>query len=170
MGIWQQLKAIITLPVTSTIIIPTVILLLTFWFEVWWFSLFPLNLTVIVVGCGVIALGLLLVIKTNLIFAKIGKGTLAPWDPPKNFVISGIYRYVRNPMIIGVAIILSGEALLFGSLVTFIWVICFLVGNHVYFIKKEEPGLETRFGSKYLLYKKNVPRWIPRLKPWTEVE
>jgi protein-S-isoprenylcysteine O-methyltransferase Ste14 len=70
-------------------------------------------------------------------------------------------------MISGVLMTLLGESVVFGSIGIFIWFLLFFIVNHIYFIYSEEPGLERRFGQEYLVYKKNVPRWIPRLKPWT---
>ena len=98
------------------------------------------------------------------LFARVGRGTLAPWDPTCNLVAVGPYRYVRNPMISGVAFMLLGEALLWGSGVLGIWAGSFVLINHVYFVLSEEPALERRFGEKYRLYKANVPRWIPRIR------
>lgn len=101
------------------------------------------------------------------LFARIGKGTLAPWDPTRNLVAVGPYRFVRNPMISGVSMMLSGEALFRGSWVLGIWVCMFLCINHNYFVLSEEPGLEIRFGESYRIYKEKVPRWVPRLRPWS---
>ena len=101
-----------------------------------------------------------------MLFMNVGRGTLAPWAPPKKLVVIGRYCYVRNPMISGVLIALLGESVVFGSIAIFSWFILFFVINHVYFIHSEEPGLVKRFGSEYLSYRNNVPRWIPRLSPW----
>ncbi|MFZ5922082.1 MAG: methyltransferase family protein [Chloroflexota bacterium] len=100
------------------------------------------------------------------LFARVGQGTLAPWDPTQRLVAVGPYRCVRNPMISGVALMLTGQALFRGS-----WVIALLAGtfiliNHIYFVLSEEPGLEKRFGESYRDYKARVPRWVPRLRPW----
>jgi protein-S-isoprenylcysteine O-methyltransferase Ste14 len=100
------------------------------------------------------------------LFASVGQGTLAPWDPTTNMVAVGPYRYVRNPMISGVALVLIGEALLLGSWIIGMWAGVFILINHTYFLLSEEPGLENRFGEPYREYKTIVPRWIPRLKPW----
>ena len=81
-------------------------------------------------------------------------------------VAVGPYRFVRNPMISGVALMLAGQALLWGSWVITIWASLFVLINHVYFVLAEEPGLERRFGEPYRIYKANVPRWLPRMKPW----
>ncbi|MFB0562739.1 MAG: isoprenylcysteine carboxylmethyltransferase family protein [Candidatus Lokiarchaeia archaeon] len=166
MGKWQHLKAIIFLPVMVTLIIPTVLLLVTRDIHLGWFLSFPLSIIPTVAGCTLVGIGLFLLVKTNQLFAKIGKGTLAPWDPPKKLIVSGIYRNSRNPMILGVLIILLGEAVVFGSIFLFLWFILFLIGNHIYIIKSEEPNLIRRFKENYLLYMEHVPRWIPRLKPW----
>lgn len=101
------------------------------------------------------------------LFARVGQGTLAPWDPTRNLVAVGPYRFVRNPMIAGVAMMLFGEALFRGSWILEIWVCIFFCINHIYFVLSEEPGLERRFGESYSIYKQNVPRWVPRLRPWS---
>jgi protein-S-isoprenylcysteine O-methyltransferase Ste14 len=98
------------------------------------------------------------------LFARVGRGTLAPWDPTRNLVAAGPYRYVRNPMISGVVAMLLGEALLWGSLAVGLWACTFILINQVYFVLSEEPGLERRFGEPYRAYKASVPRWIPRLR------
>lgn len=100
------------------------------------------------------------------LFARIGCGTLAPWDPTRNLVAVGPYRHTRNPMISGVALMLLGQAFFWGSRALGVWATGFLVINHVYFVIFEEPGLERRFGQAYRTYKANVPRWIPRVRPW----
>jgi protein-S-isoprenylcysteine O-methyltransferase Ste14 len=96
------------------------------------------------------------------LFARVGKGTLAPWDPTSNLVAVGPYRYTRNPMITGVLTTLVGEALLTGSRWIGLWALTFFTMNHLYFLALEEPGLESRFGESYAEYKRTVPRWSPR--------
>ena len=100
------------------------------------------------------------------LFARVGEGTLAPWDPTRRLVAVGPYRYVRNPMIAGVAAMLAGEALLLGSRVLAAWCVAFVAFNHAYFVLSEEPGLERRFGESYRRYRAAVPRWLPRRTPW----
>ena len=100
------------------------------------------------------------------LFVRIGRGTLAPWDPPRSFVATGPYRHVRNPMITGVLLMLVGEAIFWGSRALGVWAASFLAFNHLHFLLLEEPGLESRFGERYRRYKAHVPRWIPRLQPW----
>ena len=103
---------------------------------------------------------------TVRLFATVGEGTLAPWDPTQRLVAVGPYRHVRNPMISGVFAVLAGEALALGSESLAIWAGGFLAVNHLYFVLYEEPGLERRFGEAYREYRRAVPRWIPRRTPW----
>jgi len=128
----------------------------------------PLNLVVAATGLAFTAAGLSLAAGTIRMFSTEGKGTLAPWDPPRKLVVRGIYRYVRNPMISGVLSILAGEAIFFGSIAIFKWFVFFAVLNAIYMPMWEERGLAARFGQDYLSYKNHVPRWIPRLTPWQQ--
>lgn len=109
---------------------------------------------------------LALAIWTVRLFVADGDGTPGPWDPPRNLVVSGPYRYVRNPMLTSVIVMLLAEALALGSLALLGWAIVFFAMNTVYFVFSEEPGLERRFGAAYAHYKAAVPRWIPRLRPY----
>jgi protein-S-isoprenylcysteine O-methyltransferase Ste14 len=111
--------------------------------------------------------GLALFLYTVFLFRKVGKGTLAPWSAKQRLVVVGPYRYCRNPMITGVLFILTGEALLFQSTSILLWAAAFFAINTIYFMASEEPGLLAQFGDEYRNYKKHVPRWIPRLTPYT---
>jgi protein-S-isoprenylcysteine O-methyltransferase Ste14 len=117
-------------------------------------------------GLALLAIGIALFASSLRRFAVDGKGTLAPWDPPHELVISGPYRYVRNPMISGVVISLFAEAVLLRSEPQFIWATLFLGLNSAYIKVVEEQGLEVRFGDAYRQYRINVPPVIPRLRPW----
>jgi protein-S-isoprenylcysteine O-methyltransferase Ste14 len=117
-------------------------------------------------GAVLIALGLALVVWTVKLFAQVGRGTLAPWDPTSRLVVRGPYRHVRNPMISGVLAILLGEAAVFGSVPLLLWFAAAFAVNAVYMPLVEEPGLRKRFGQDYDEYRANVPRWLPRLRPW----
>ena len=114
-----------------------------------------------------LALGLCLLAWTVSLFFRRGRGTLAPWDPPEHLVVSGPYRFVRNPMITGVVATLAGEALLFESTYLGSWCFVFFAVSAMYFPLVEEPGLQLRFGEEYSRYCANVPRWFPRLRPWS---
>jgi protein-S-isoprenylcysteine O-methyltransferase Ste14 len=115
-------------------------------------------------GAVVLAVGLALFAWCVALFARVGQGTLAPWDPTRRLVAVGPYRHVRNPMITGVATMLVGQALLAGSRLLALWAATFVVVNHLYFLLSEEPGLERRFGASYAEYKREVPRWLPRIR------
>ena len=99
-------------------------------------------------------------------FIREGRGTLAPWDPPQHLVVAGAYAHVRNPMISGVVLLLVAESLILGSLPHLQWTGFFLLLNAVYSPLLEEPGLRLRFPDEYRRYSHNVPRLIPRLRPW----
>jgi protein-S-isoprenylcysteine O-methyltransferase Ste14 len=114
-----------------------------------------------------IGVGLSLMVATILLFVTIGKGTLAPWNPTERLVVQGVYRYVRNPMISGVFFILLGQAVTAASLPLACWFLAFVVVNVIYIPLVEEPGLAKRFREEYLAYKQSVPRWLPRMRPWT---
>jgi protein-S-isoprenylcysteine O-methyltransferase Ste14 len=115
-------------------------------------------------GAVLIVVGVALFSWCVSLFARVGQGTLAPWDPTRKLVAIGPYRFVRNPMISGVALLLIGQALLWGSWVVGLWAFVFITINHIYFVLSEEPGMEERFGEPYRKYKANVPRWVPRLR------
>jgi len=119
-----------------------------------------------VAGLSLIVVGFVLWFGTVALFSRVGKGTLAPWDPPKRLVVRGIYRYVRNPMITGICSVLAGETVLFGSHWLGAWFVVFFAINAVYIPLVEEPALNRRFGEAYESYRRNVPRWLPRLTPW----
>lgn len=116
-------------------------------------------------GLCLLAVGLTLFVTSLRRFAGDGKGTLAPWDPPRRLVISGPYRYVRNPMISGVVFVLFGEALMLLSRPHLMWALTFLAINAVYIPLLEEPQLRQRFGASYDEYCRHVPRLLPRLRP-----
>lgn len=121
-------------------------------------------------GIAFALFGFFLFVWCVSLFARVGKETLAPWDETQNLVSTGPYHYVRNPMISGVTFMLMGQALFWGSWILGFFVCLFIFINHVYFVLVEEPGLERRFKERYRVYKENVPRWIPRLRPWQKSE
>jgi len=109
-------------------------------------------------------------VTTVSLFATEGKGTLAPWDPPAHLVVRGPYRFVRNPMISGVILIILAESLILRSLPLAEWAGTFLLINMIYIPLFEEPFLEQRFGEEYRSYKRHVRRFLPRLRPWQQEE
>jgi len=117
-------------------------------------------------GICLLVLGLRFFVASLRRFAAEGAGTLAPWDPPRRIVVQGPYRYVRNPMISGVAMFLFGEAAVLLSWPLAIWAAVFVAVNAVYIPLVAEPQLARRFGESYREYCQHVPRVVPRLRPW----
>jgi protein-S-isoprenylcysteine O-methyltransferase Ste14 len=163
---WRILRAIVLLPGTMTVLLPALLLYLGEGPDLGFGLSLPLALLPAVTGAALLVEGLLLVSRTISLFAEVGKGTLAPWDPTQRLVVLGPYRHVRNPMISGVLSVLLGEALALGSVAILVAAGIFFAVNAIYIPLVEEPGLRERFGDDYGAYSRNVPRWIPRLRPW----
>ncbi|MBC7878928.1 MAG: isoprenylcysteine carboxylmethyltransferase family protein [Anaerolineales bacterium] len=160
--------AILLLPFMAVIVVPLWLFNSFVNYDTRWTEMTPTAWTGYIAGALFVWIGFTLFVWCVNLFAIIGQGTLAPWDPTQKLVVSGPYRHVRNPMISAVAMMLIGQALFWGSWVIGLWAVIFIIINTVYFIFSEEPGLEKRFGESYLNYKANVPRWIPRLMPWID--
>jgi protein-S-isoprenylcysteine O-methyltransferase Ste14 len=97
-------------------------------------------------------------------FAAIGGGTPAPIAPTKILVVQGLHRFVRNPMYIGVGLVIGGQAWLFHSLALAVYVAFMLLAAHLFVLFYEEPTLRKRYGEEYERYRVSVPRWIPKFK------
>jgi protein-S-isoprenylcysteine O-methyltransferase Ste14 len=159
---WRQLRALL-LPITVDGLVPA-----------WFLNAYPwapglpavLRAALAAVGLALSAAGLWLLVSTIRLLVVQGQGTLAPWDPTRRLVVQGIYRRVRNPMISGVIAVLLGEAALFASPAVLAWCGLAALVNLIYIPLVEEPGLVQRFGADYEAYRRNVPRWIPRRRPW----
>lgn len=164
----RHLRAIFALPFTVLVVIPAALVIITGSCNPLWGGAPPLSaIAALVAGC-LMAIGLGLVATTIRLFVLVGRGTLAPWDATETLVVVGPYRYVRNPMISGVIFALFGESLLCGSIWVLGWALFFTIGNLIYIPLSEEKGLEARFGASYRLYRRSVPRWIPRLRAWED--
>jgi protein-S-isoprenylcysteine O-methyltransferase Ste14 len=164
---WRHLISFLAFPVTMTLVIPTLILM-------------PagvrgphlgaaLTVGLVTIGCLLIAAGLGLMIWTNLLFDRVGKGTLGlgpVMGEPVHLVVRGPYRHVRNPMITGVLCILLGEAAVTASSDLLFWFAIFLAFQVTVIPFWEEPHLVGRYGDEYVEYRRNVPRWIPRISAW----
>lgn len=119
-------------------------------------------------GIVMAAAGATLGVWASRLFVTIGRGTPAPWDPTRKLVVTGPYRYVRNPMVIGLMLMLGAEALILWSWPIAAWLAVFFLANATYIPLSEERDLEHRFGTPYRLYKENVPAWLPRFRPWRQ--
>jgi protein-S-isoprenylcysteine O-methyltransferase Ste14 len=160
----RHLMSILILPVTMTILVPAWILrgqdpppTLPATAGAW---------VMVLLGIAVVAVGVALAGASVSLFARHGKGTLAPWDPPRRLVVRGVYGHVRNPMISGVTSVLLGEAAILRSFPHIVWAVGFALVNAAYILLLEERGLRARFGSAYEAYARNVPRLVPRRRAW----
>jgi len=118
------------------------------------------------VGVLLILTGVPGVVDSFARFAVQGLGTPAPVAPPQRLVVTGLYRYVRNPMYVSVAAIILGQALLFGDWRLIVYGAVFWLACHAFVLVYEEPTLRRKFGAEYEAFCANVPRWIPRLTAW----
>ena len=122
----------------------------------------PANDGLRAVGIVVTVAGAALAVWCVLTFAIVGRGTPAPFDPPRRLVTRGPYRVVRNPMYVGAAIAVAGAAIVYRSLPLALYAGGFLVLTHLFVIGYEEPTLRSTFGAEYEEYCKRVGRWLPR--------
>jgi protein-S-isoprenylcysteine O-methyltransferase Ste14 len=119
-----------------------------------------------VLGTAVTAAGALLVIAAFVQFLVEGRGTPAPTAPTQTLVIGGLYRWVRNPMYVGVAGAIAGQAMLFASAGVAVWLVAFVAAVTTFVMVYEEPTLRRTYGAEYDEYARAVHRWLPRLRPW----
>lgn len=99
-------------------------------------------------------------------FAVEGLGTPAPIAPTQHLIVTGFYRYVRNPMYVGVVAVILGEALIVGDARLLYYAAIVWLGFHIFVLVYEEPTLARTYGAEYETFRANVPRWIPRFTPW----
>jgi len=123
-------------------------------------------LIVAVVGYVVLVAGVVVLLHAFVRFVIEGVGTPAPVAPTRHLVIGGLYRYVRNPMYIAVALTILGQAMVLGRPVLLLYALLFgvTVASFVQFY--EQPTLTEQFGAEYEAYRDAVPAWVPRLRPW----
>ena len=110
-----------------------------------------------------VGLGAVLLAACIVEFARSGRGTLSPVDPPRHLVVRGLYRYVRNPMYLSVTTIVLGEALMTQSLSLAFYCAIWFAAANLFVIGYEEPTLRRRFAASYDEYTRHVGRWIPRV-------
>jgi protein-S-isoprenylcysteine O-methyltransferase Ste14 len=120
----------------------------------------------LLLAAGMIAVGLLPLGESLVRFVRVGRGTLAPVVPTERLVVSGFYRYVRNPMYLGVLMLIAGQCVLFRSSALWEYWGVVALGFHLFVLAYEEPTLRGKFGESYVEFCQNVPRWMPRLRPW----
>lgn len=164
---WRHLLSILVAPVTMTLVIPALIVVAAGVRAPDLSS--PATVAMVITGGLLIAGGLSLMVWTMVLFDRIGKGTLGVGNvlgEPVHLVVDGPYRHVRNPMITGVLCVLLGEATIAASGWLLGWFAIFfaLLATSIRFW--EEPHLAQRYGAEYVEYRRNVPRWIPRISAW----
>ena len=150
------IAAIIILPVNVLIVIPVILLYLTN------FTFNRPSVLQIIFSLITGIIGAFFAGWSMLTFKSKGNGTPAPWAPPENFVVTGPYKYVRNPMISGVIFLLYTEFCITMSVALFLWFLAFTFINLLYIHYVEEPQLKKRFGASYEKYLKTTPCWIPK--------
>ena len=116
-----------------------------------WFGLLPLSI------------GLVIILYCFTTFVHRGRGTPAPYDPPQELVVAGLYRYLRNPQYVGVILVVVGEALLAEAPILSAYAAFLAIVYHLFVRYYEEPTLGRMFGDAYFRYCKAVPRWLPKL-------
>jgi protein-S-isoprenylcysteine O-methyltransferase Ste14 len=135
------------------------------WIIGWDFRLFPLEVGVFrFIGLAPIILGFGMMAGLIWGWVLSGTGSPLPLDLPKELIVRGSYRFVRNPMYVGYLLILLGEILLFKSSPLLLYLLTCFVILHTFVVLVEEPMLKLKFGESYEKYCKSVPRWIPNLK------
>ncbi|MFX0203846.1 MAG: methyltransferase family protein [Candidatus Hodarchaeota archaeon] len=137
------------------------------WILDWDFLLFPLEIGVFrFIGLVPIILGVVTMIGFIWGWILSGTGTPLQFDTPKELIVRGSYRFVRNPMYVGYCLIMIGEVLLFKSSVLVLYFLVLFLFLHMFVVFVEEPMLKLKFGESYEQYCKSVPRWVPRLKAY----
>jgi protein-S-isoprenylcysteine O-methyltransferase Ste14 len=163
-AIWGSALFFAVAPTTLAGLIP-------WWITRWEFRppFFDLDATR-AVGVLLIVAGLPGLVDSFVRFALQGLGTPAPIAPPKNLVVTGLYRHVRNPIYVSLVALTLGQAVLFGDQRLLGYGALMWLTFHAVVVGSEEPELVGAFGAEYEEFRANVPRWIPRLTPWRAAE
>jgi protein-S-isoprenylcysteine O-methyltransferase Ste14 len=114
------------------------------------------------VGLPLVVLGVVAIGICFVDFVRRGRGTPAPYDPPRELVVAGLYRYVRNPQYVGVFLVSVGEALMTDAAILLGYAALLMVAYNLFVRLYEEPTLARMFGESYARYRESVPRWLTR--------
>jgi protein-S-isoprenylcysteine O-methyltransferase Ste14 len=144
---WRALIAFLALPGVVAFAVP-----------LWWLA--PRGRSFHVLGLLPLIIGVVLLLWTVRDFYVAGRGTLAPWSPPEELVVVGLYRISRNPMYIAVIVVLVGWSVGFQSRLLAMYALAIAVGFHLRVMFGEEPWLARVHGEKWRVYKEQVPRWL----------
>jgi protein-S-isoprenylcysteine O-methyltransferase Ste14 len=141
--------------------------LVPWWISRWRFQPPLLHVPVLrVIGVLLVTAGVSVLLDSFARFALTGLGTPAPVFPTRHLVVSGLYQHVRNPMYIAVVSVIIGQGLLFGNVRVLEYGALAWLGFHFFVLAYEEPVLRATHGTEYKAFCDQVPRWIPRLRPW----
>jgi protein-S-isoprenylcysteine O-methyltransferase Ste14 len=159
-AIWGTAVFLFVAPGTAVGLVP-------WWISRWRFQSPLLGFTPFrIIGVVLIATGLPMLLESFKRFALQGLGTPAPVFPTKHLVVTGFYRYVRNPMYAAVVSMILGQALVLGDIHLLEYAGLFWLATHIFVMVYEEPTLRSTYGAEYESFCANVHRWIPRLTPW----
>lgn len=135
----------------------------------WWLTGWKVAdppLVIVVLGYVILVTGVVVLLHAFLRFVTEGVGTPAPIAPTRHLVIGGLYRYVRNPMYIAVAMTILGQAMVLGKPILLLYALVFGVAVGSFVNLYEQPELTRQFGAEYEAYRAAVPAWLPRRRPW----
>jgi len=139
----------------------------------WWISHWIVHaplfgvLLIRALGASLVVLGIIVVVDSFARFAFQGLGTPAPVFPARHLVVTGFYRYVRNPIYLAAVSVILGEGLILGNVNVLAYGVLAWLGTNWFVVAYEEPTLRKTFGPEYDAFCRNVPRWVPRPSPWT---
>ena len=142
-------------------------------FAPWWISKWNVQVPFLgfvplrALGALLLVVSVLVLLESFARFALQGVGTPAPVFPTRHLVVNGLYRYVRNPMYLAVVSIIFGQAMILGSVSLLAYGVLVWLTFHLFVLAYEEPTLRKTFGTEYDAFCANVPRWVPRLSPWS---
>jgi protein-S-isoprenylcysteine O-methyltransferase Ste14 len=137
------------------------------WLLTGWDAAADVPLPFVVAGVVLVAAGVAVLLHAFARFVVEGIGTPAPVAPPERLVVGGLYRYVRNPMYLAVAATIVGQALILGRPALLLYALAFGAAVWTFVRVYEEPTLARRFGAEYEAYRRAVPGWRPRRRPWS---
>ena len=139
----------------------------------WWISRWDVQVPLFgfppirVLGIILIVLSIPVLLDSFARFALQGIGTPAPVFPTLHLVVKGFYRYVRNPIYLAVVSVILGQGMILGNVNLLAYGVLAWLGTHLFVVAYEEPTLRKPFGPQYDAFCANVPRWVPRLSPWS---
>jgi protein-S-isoprenylcysteine O-methyltransferase Ste14 len=145
---------------------PGVVAGLVPWLLTDWRSSDP-PVSLVVAGVAFVVLGAGVLLHAFARFVIEGRGTPAPVAPTERLVVGGLYRHVRNPMYLAVATTIVGQALILGRPLLLAYAAVFWLVVAAFVHGYEEPTLSARYGDEYAAYRRAVPAWLPRLRPWS---